>query len=67
MGVFHRDLQWTALSCLHKNRGSALNLDNAAGLFFPSALVLKAQMLEKNTSAPSASAPLGIKGESWNL
>lgn len=64
MGVFHRDLQWAALSCLHKNRGSALNLDNAAGLFFPSALVLKAQMLEK--TPPSASAPLGIKGESWD-
>ena len=40
MGVFHHDLKYTAQSCLHKNRGSALNLDNAAAFLI---LLIKAQ------------------------
>lgn len=31
MGVFHHGLKWTAALCLHRNRGSGLKLDNAAG------------------------------------
>lgn len=39
-GVFHRGLKWTAQSCLHKNRGSGLNLDNVTAF---SILVLNGQ------------------------
>lgn len=46
MTVFHHDLAWTEQSCLHKNRGSDLNLDNAAAF---SVLVLKAQNVGENT------------------
>lgn len=52
MGVFHHDLQWAALSRLHKNRGSALNLDNAAGLF-PLSTCLKSPNVGENTSTLS--------------
>lgn len=50
MTVFHHDLAWTEQFCLHNNKGSDLNLDNAAAF---SVLGLKAQNVGENTSGLS--------------
>lgn len=54
-GVFHQGLKWSVQSCLHKNRGSRLNLDNVAGFSVP---LLKAKNVIGNIDGPFATVHL---------
>lgn len=58
MTVFHHDLAWTKQFCLHKNRGSDLNLDNAAAF---SVLVLKAENVGESTLSVCTTGFMAIR------